>query len=133
MAVDTTELAPPTSSGFYPGEVALTAARESTRPGWLRPNILWAIAGYAGGWFLGHWLGDVISGNDAPWGDMGTNNVATVLGLSIGVVGWLAGIGALKYPLLKLVGREPAPLVPSTKWTRYFQMTEDHKVVGLQY
>ena len=49
------------------------------------------------------------------------------------MLGWLAGIGALNYPLAKLVGREPSPPVPTLSWTRYFRMTEDHKVVGLQY
>ena len=52
---------------------------------------------------------------------------------SFAVVGWLAGIGALNYPLVKLIGREPPPPVPEQSWVRYFRMTEDHKVVGLQY
>jgi len=43
------------------------------------------------------------------------------------------GIGALTYPLAKLVGREPPPPVPETGWMRYFRYTEDHKVVGMQY
>jgi hypothetical protein len=47
-------------------------------------------------------------------------------------VGWL-GIGALNYPLAKLVGREPLPEVPQQGWTRYFRFTTDHKVVGMQY
>ena len=111
----------------------LHRSRVSTLSPWLRPHILWAAAGAVGGFALGHWLGDVIAGGQDVALNSGQNNTATVLGLTIGVVGWLAGIGALKYPILKLVGREPAPAVPDTSWTRYFKMTEDHKVVGLQY
>ncbi len=50
-----------------------------------------------------------------------------------GVLGWLLGIGALNYPLAKMVGMEPRPDYESTSWTRYFRYTADHKVVGLQY
>ena len=120
-------------SGFYPGEVPLHAPRVAAIPGWLRPNIIWAAVLAVGGYALGHYLGDVIAGGYPTWQSTGTNNTATVLALALGVVGWLTGIGALTYPLLKLVGREPAPQIPSTSWTRYFRMTEDHKVVGLQY
>ena len=59
---------------------------------------------------FGHWLGDVIAGQLPRRGRTAAqNNVAIVLGLVFGVVGWLAGIGALNYPLVKLFGREPAP------------------------
>ncbi|MHB8457046.1 MAG: cytochrome c oxidase subunit I, partial [Acidimicrobiales bacterium] len=50
-----------------------------------------------------------------------------------GVVGWLIGIGALNYPLAKIVGREPAPEVLDKNWTRYVRFSTDHKVVGVQY
>jgi cytochrome c oxidase subunit 1 len=132
MAVDTT--APGAeASGFYPGEVPLHAPKPSNLSGWLRPHILWAAAGAVAGYAVGHWAGNLIAGNYDVSQNTGTNNVATVLALTFGVVGWLAGIGALKYPLLKVFGREPAPAVPETSWVRYFRMTEDHKVVGLQY
>ena len=121
------------ASGFYPGEVPLTPWRASTASGWLRPHILWAMVGAVVGFLVGHWLGNVIAGGYPVAVNSGTNNVATVLGLALGVVGWLAGIGALTYPLIKMVGREPSPPPPSTSWVRYFRMTEDHKVVGLQY
>src|SRR5450631_2881786 len=50
-----------------------------------------------------------------------------------GVLGWLIGIGALNYPLAKMVGFEPRPDYESTSWTRYLRYTADHKVVGMQY
>jgi len=133
MALDTSGETIQSESGFYPGEVPLHPSRFSTRNPWLRPHILWAMAGAVGGWFLGKWLGDLIAGNYPVAVNSGVNNVAVVLGLAFGVVGWLAGIGAFTYPIAKIFGREPAPPVPTTSWTRYFKMTEDHKVVGLQY
>jgi cytochrome c oxidase subunit 1 len=133
MALDTREAVSPDVSGFYPGEVPLSARRISRRPGWLRPNILWALVGFAIGYVVGYWAGDVIAGGYPAAVNSGTNNVAFVGALVFGVVGWLAGIGALKYPILKVLGREPAPAIPDASWARYFRMTEDHKVVGLQY
>ncbi len=61
------------------------------------------------------------------------NDVAIVLGLALGVAGWMAGIGALNYPLAKILGYELSPAPPQQSWVRYFRMTDDHKVVGLQY
>src|SRR5271169_1258648 len=107
MALDTSEASVQGSSGFYPGEVPLNAPRPSSLSGWLRPHILWAMLGAVLGWLFGHWLGNVISGSNPVFVNSGTNNVATVLGLSFGVLGWLIGIGALTYPLLKIIGREP--------------------------
>jgi cytochrome c oxidase subunit 1 len=59
--------------------------------------------------------------------------VAITGGLLLGVFGWLLGIGALNYPLAKMVGLEPRSDYESTSWTRYLRYTVDHKVVGLQY
>ena len=47
--------------------------------------------------------------------------------------GWMAGIGALNYPLAKILGYELSPHPPEPTWARYFRMTDDHKVVGMQY
>ena len=41
-----------------------------------------------------------------------------VLGFCFGVIGWLAGIGVLNYPRLKLLGIEPAPAVPDARASR---------------
>jgi len=49
------------------------------------------------------------------------------------VVGWADRIGALNYPVTKMLGREPPPGHPERKLGAYFRMTDDHKVVGLQY
>ena len=130
MALDVTE-----SAGTqYPGEAPpLVAPRAGARSEWLRPHLGWAALGAVGGFLLGHYLGDVIAGGYPVSTDSGTNNVAIVLSLALGVAGWMAGIGAFTYPLAKMVGREPPPAPPEHSWVRYLRMTEDHKVVGLQY
>ena len=117
----------------YPGEVPLHKAHFDTRSEWLRPHLGWAIVGAVAGWFFGLWIGNIIAGNSDVTQNTSFNNIALVLAMAFGVVGWLIGIGALTYPLLKMVGREPAPELPSQSWARYFRMTDDHKVVGLQY
>ncbi len=117
----------------YPGEVPLHQARFNTRSEWLRPHMGWAIVGAVIGWFIGEWIGNSIAGNYPVVLNSGVNNVTVVFELAFGVLGWLIGIGAVTYPLMKLLGREPAPELPSQSWMRYFRMTDDHKVVGMQY
>src|SRR5271166_3061819 len=115
----------------YPGEINPPAY--DPRAEWRRPNLIWAIVGAVLGYLVGHWLGNVIGGNYPVAQNSGTNNVAICMGLGIGVLGWLAGIGALSYPLAKMIGLDPPPTAPERTWVRYFRMTDDHKVVGFQY
>ena len=60
MAIDTTQV----GEFQYPGEEDLGAppsAPPTRRSEWLRPNVLWAIAGGVVGYLIGHWLGNVIA------------------------------------------------------------------------
>ena len=107
MAIDTTQA----EEFEYPGEedvgdrppvtavmapLALAAA----------PHPVGRWSGPSVGYLFGHWLGNVIaSGYHASVQDSGQNDVAIVLGLVFGVVGWMAGIGGLTYPLAKILGR----------------------------
>ena len=127
-----TDAADQTGSTF-PGDVPVSRASLDRRPDWLRPHLGWAVVGAVVGWFFGRYVGDLIAGSWPVSQNTTMNNVAVVFGLSFGGLGWLVGIGALTYPLLKMVGREPAPSLPGRSWLRYFRLTEDHKVVGLQY
>jgi cytochrome c oxidase subunit 1 len=85
------------------------------------------------GYIFGHWFGNYLSSGYTVVVNTGQNSIADLLALIFMVVGWLAGIGALNYPLAKMVGREPKKEVELTGWTRYFRFNLDHKVVGLQY
>jgi cytochrome c oxidase subunit 1 len=104
------------------------------RPTWASQSIITALIGAVAGYAFGHWVGNLIgAGYTNINGASGQNDIAICLGLGFGVLGWLLGVGALNYPLAKIVGREPAPEVPRTTVMRYFSYTTDHKVVGIQY
>ncbi len=117
----------------HPGDTSPPAAPGRRRLGWLGPNAIRALVGAVAGYAFGHWVGNLIASGYINVQGNGQNDVATVLALTIGVVGWLAGAGMLDYPLAKIVGREPLPPAPSRSWTRYFGPALDHKVIGLQY
>jgi len=129
MAIDMRESVGAEHSGDVPPPVV----HPRRRPRWLGPNVGRALAGAVGGYALGHWLGNLIASGYTHVQTSGQNDVAVVLALSIGVLGWLAGAGMLDYPVAKVVGREPLPPTPSRSWTRYFGPALDHKVIGLQY
>ena len=129
MAQVTAETEGPT----YPGEVPLAQTVLGRRPDWLKPHMGWSVVGAVVGWFFGRYVGDVIASGWPVVQNTTQNNVSVVLGLSFGAIGWLVGIGGFTYPFMKMLGREPAPLQPTRSWVRYFRMTEDHKVVGMQY
>jgi cytochrome c oxidase subunit 1 len=104
-----------------------------------RPGVFSQHAGTAAllavlGYLFGHWFGNyLVSGYDYVQ-TSGQNSIANTLALAFGVVGWLAGIGALNHPLAKLIGKDALEDEASVdNWTKYFRYTLDHKVVGVQY
>ncbi len=109
-----------------------TPSRVTRRP-YRYQSVLTAIAGAVGGYALGHWAGNLIASQYPQVQNNGSNDIAIVLGLLFGIVGWMAGIGAFNYPLAKIIGRDPLTEYDNRSWTRYFQFTLDHKVVGMQY
>jgi cytochrome c oxidase subunit I len=114
-----------------PGAAAPSAKRRGSS--WIGQHMGTALLLAVGGYALGHWAGDFIAGNYVNAASSGQNDVAIVLSLVFGVVGWMLGSGALNYPLLKIVGKEPAPEIEEVGIGRYFRYTLDHKVVGMQY
>jgi cytochrome c oxidase subunit 1 len=104
------------------------------RPGWISQHLGTAVVMGFLGYVFGHWLGNYIASGYTYVQNTGQNNIADTLALAFMVLGWLLGIGALNYPLLKIVGREPAEEeVPINHWSKFFRFSLDHKVVGLQY
>ena len=108
MAASTTDAEDP----GYPGEIPSSHGIVGSRPDWLRPHMGWAMVGAVAGWFFGRYVGDLIASGWPVSQNTTMNNVAVVLGLCFGVLGWLIGIGALTYPIVKMFGREPAPSAP---------------------
>jgi cytochrome c oxidase subunit 1 len=117
--------------------VAPPNAREGVpftqRSGWISQHLGTALIAAVLGYVLGHWLGNVIAGNYIYVANSGVNAVANTLALAFGVAGFLLGIGALNYPLAKLVGKEARENETVNHWSKYFRYTTDHKIVGLQY
>jgi len=104
-----------------------------TTPFRLQPSVITAIIGGALGFWLGHFIGDLIGASQDVVISNGQNNIAVVMELSIGVLGWLVGAGMFNYTFAKMAGKEPLPPMQVSNWTRYFRPSLDHKVVGLQY
>jgi cytochrome c oxidase subunit 1 len=100
----------------------------------LSQNVITAIVFAIIGYTIGHWFGNYLASGYDFVENSGQNSIADALALSFGVVGWLAGIGALNYPFAKLFGidglEEESPV---NNWTKYFRYSLDHKIVGLQY
>ncbi|MGO9558223.1 MAG: cbb3-type cytochrome c oxidase subunit I [Acidimicrobiales bacterium] len=125
---------PPEPVASVAGGSPSTPSRTGGMPAFMQQNIVTAAIGAVVGYLFGHWVGNMIAANYGYIsGFSGQNDVAIVLGLSFGAFGWLLGVGALNYPLAKIIGREPAPEAETDNWTKYLRFTTDHKVVGIQY
>ena len=96
-----------------------------------------AVVGAAIGFFVGYALGSLAIGDgDNSLG----SNAGILLGYSLSAVGFLAGMGFFNYPIARLLGR-PVPTADDEAYlhgeggglARYFRLTTDHKVIGMQY
>jgi cytochrome c oxidase subunit 1 len=106
--------------------------RVLSTPG-LITGLTYAVVGFT----LGRWLGRLI-GRGWPRAANGSdeNDLALVLGYVFAVVGWLWGLGFARYPGSRLRGAEPSAYAeerPGDGVRRFFEVTTDHKVVGIQY
>jgi cytochrome c oxidase subunit 1 len=97
-------------------------------------NLLTALVLGIGGFFLGAWIGGQIAvGRDYLLGT-DQNDVGLFMGYLFGSIGWLTGLGFLRYPLTRLAGRPPSLRHEEHGGVgRYFRLCTDHKVVGIQY
>ncbi len=114
----------------------------ATKPMWQRllgfnllTGIVLGVGGFYLGWYGGHWLinGLHIKGLDY-FGGIDQNDVSLLLGYILGVIGLLVGLGFASYPLSRIRGYPPSLREKeSTGMSRYFGLSTDHKVVGMQY
>ncbi|MSO94984.1 MAG: hypothetical protein EXQ81_04210 [Thermoleophilia bacterium] len=97
----------------------------------LATGIVLAVVGY----ILGRWLGDQIHGASLDYmSESGEDDVSLALGYFVGLIGFLVGLGFANYPASRLIGRPPSLPRPDAQGIgRYFRLTPDHKVVGMQY
>ncbi|MGA8924898.1 MAG: hypothetical protein WB462_01600, partial [Solirubrobacterales bacterium] len=97
----------------------------------LLAGILLGIVGFYFGWWLGHRIHFT---NYEYVADTGQNDIALFLAYLFFVVGFLGGLGFLRYPLTRMIGREPSHHENEEGGTRrYFGLCTDHKVIGMQY
>ena len=87
---------------------AVTAERSGSR-GLRGFNVLTGIVLGVAGFYLGWWLGHQIHAKSLDYfADTNQNDVALMLGYLFFVVGFVVGLGFAKYPLSRMLGREPS-------------------------
>jgi cytochrome c oxidase subunit 1 len=97
----------------------------------LLTGILLGIVGFYFGWWLGHQIHFKAFEFIA---DTGQNDIALLLGYLFFAIGFVAGLGFLKYPLARMLGREPSFHENEGGGIgRYFGVCTDHKAIGMQY
>ena len=97
-------------------------------------NLLAAIVLGIGGFFLGAWVGREIAGAKDYLIGTDQDDVAVFTGFLFATIGWVAGLGFLNYPLSRLAGRPAGyPVEQASGAGRYFRLSTDHKVIGIQY
>ena len=97
----------------------------------LLTGILLGIVGFYFGWWLGHRIHFTGYAFEA---DTGQNDIALLLGYLFFVIGFVAGLGFLRYPLSRMLGREPSfHENEGGGIRRYFGLCTDHKAIGMQY
>jgi cytochrome c oxidase subunit I len=122
------------AASVHPGGASVTPVEPDARPWWRGPGIplgvVCAVIGYLAGHYLGNWIGQ----NDQQVQGMGENDFSVTLGYLFATIGWLAGLGALNYPVQKMFGYQAQPVHEHKRsLSSYFRYTLDHKVVGVQY
>ena len=97
-------------------------------------NLLTALLLAIAGFYLGGWIGGQIAvGKDYLVGT-DQNDVRLFMGYLFATIGWLGGLGFFNYPLARILGRPAAlPRYDERGAGRYFRLSTDHKVIGLQY
>jgi cytochrome c oxidase subunit 1 len=100
-------------------------------------NLLTAIVTGIIGWFVGYGIGGLIHAPSLDYfADIGENDIQIMLGYLFGVIGFLAGLGFLNYPLRRMLGHPPTLAEHESEGEgigRYFRLCTDHKVVAIQY
>ncbi len=107
-------------------------------PSYFSGAVLGAIGYIIGNKFVTDFIQKGGVGNDV--GGINFDEQALIIGFIGLLLGWLIGIGALKYPFTWLLARKDPDHEEELRLAgkdggvmRYFRFTTDHKVVGIQY
>ncbi len=114
-----------------------TPAPPQQRRSLLGFNLLTAIVLGIVGYWIAYLLGGLIHGNVIDsFDETGQNDVQILLGYFGGVVGFLAGLGFMNYPLKRMLGH-PADFPDHEEAEpglgKYFRLSTDHKIISMQY
>jgi cytochrome c oxidase subunit 1 len=121
---------------------AIAVSPPARRTGWRQLvgfNMLTGIIFGVAGWFIGYSaIGVHIHGAGVLYytTTAGQNDIAIILGYTLGVVGFLVGLGFANYPLKRMLGHAPSLAEKEAEehgLMRYFSLSTDHKVVAKQY
>jgi cytochrome c oxidase subunit 1 len=118
--------------------ITMPAERRPAWRGLLGFNLLTGIVGAIVGWLFGDWIGGRIHAASIAYyaTESGQNDISVLLGYLFGVIGFLAGLGFLNYPIRRIMGYPPSLAEHEAEGEgigRYFRLCTDHKVVALQY
>jgi len=87
--------------------------------------LLWAAIGFIALNAISNW---VDPSPNSPY----ISQVGAVAGWFGALLGWLLGIGGYEHVILPMLGH-PDPGFRQQGWRKYFQLADDHKVIGIQY
>src|SRR3984957_12781875 len=116
----------------------------STRPTLARRlnewGLLLGVIGAVIGFIIGFWIGNLAIAHSFSADNSLGSDPGILLGYALSAVGFLAGMGFFNYPVGRLLGAK-RPSEEDNAYmhgeggglSRYFRMTTDHKVIGLQY
>src|SRR5947208_15189876 len=97
-------------------------------------GLVSAVAFAALGYLVGAWFGHVVGRGYVYVGSTDQNDLSVLLGYVGLTLGWLGGLGFFNYPIVRLLGAPPsAPQEAGRGMARYFRLSNDHKVIGIQY
>jgi cytochrome c oxidase subunit 1 len=118
--------------------ITMPAERRPAWRGLLGFNLLTGIVGAIVGWLFGDWIGGRIHATSIAYyaTESGQNDISILLGYLFGVIGFLAGLGFLNYPIRRIMGYPPTLAEHESEGEgigRYFRLCTDHKVVAMQY
>src|ERR1700747_3930418 len=87
----------------------LPATAQGSYRGFLRSNLLTAVALGIGGFVRGAYIGGQIAAGKDYLIATDQNDIGVVLGFLFATIGWLAGLGFFNYPVGRMLGH-PATL-----------------------